>query len=74
MDAAVRQMVAAGVPLADAVVAASTNPARLLGLDDRGVIAVGRRADLVALDESLAVEAVWIAGVPGMDGVSPARR
>jgi len=35
--------------LADAVASASTTPARLLGLGDRGVIAPGRRADLVAL-------------------------
>jgi N-acetylglucosamine-6-phosphate deacetylase len=74
MDAAVRRLVAAGVPLADALVAASTNPARLLGLHDRGTVEVGRRADLVALDEELAVEAVWIAGIDGVKGVSPGRR
>jgi alpha-D-ribose 1-methylphosphonate 5-triphosphate diphosphatase len=28
----------------------SENPARAAGLDDRGVIAVGRRADLVVVD------------------------
>jgi N-acetylglucosamine-6-phosphate deacetylase len=66
MDAAVRQMVAAGIPLADAAVAASTNPARLLGLRDRGTIEVGHRADLVALDDDLTVEAVWVAGAPGI--------
>jgi N-acetylglucosamine-6-phosphate deacetylase len=74
MDAAVRQMVDAGVSLADAVVAGSTNPARLLGLHDRGSIEVGRRADLVALDEHLEVDTVWIAGIPGVKGVSPERR
>jgi N-acetylglucosamine-6-phosphate deacetylase len=74
MDAAVRNMVAAGVDLGDALVAASTNPARLLGLHDRGSIEVGRRADLLALDEELAVEAVWIAGIDGVKGVSPRRR
>lgn len=68
MDAAVRQMVAAGVALGDAVVAASTNPARLLGLHDRGTVEVGRRADLVALDEELGVEAVWIAGDAAIGG------
>ena len=42
---------------------ASTVPAELLGLTDRGRIARGARADLVALDpESLAVRAVWLAG------------
>lgn len=63
MDRAVRNtVVAAGVPLADAVTAAATTPARLLGLDDRGRLAVGARADLVALSEDLAVEATWVAG------------
>jgi len=53
---------AAGIALADAVTAASTTPAALLGLDDRGAIAPGRRGDLVALDAGLGVEGVWIAG------------
>jgi N-acetylglucosamine-6-phosphate deacetylase len=68
MDAAIRRMVAVGVSLADAVVAASTNPARLLGLHDRGSIEVGHRADLVALNDELAVEAVWIAGEAAISG------
>jgi N-acetylglucosamine-6-phosphate deacetylase len=62
MDAALRRMVDVGASMRDAVTMASTTPARLLGLDDRGVIATGRRADLVALDPNLAVSAVWIAG------------
>ncbi len=36
-----------GCSLADAVHMVSRNPARLLGLDDRGDISVGKRADLV---------------------------
>jgi N-acetylglucosamine-6-phosphate deacetylase len=64
MDRAIRVCVDAGVDLADAVTAASTTPARLLGLDDRGCIEVGRRADLVALDGQLRVQQVWIAGEP----------
>lgn len=59
MDAAVRVCVQAGVPLADALRAASTNPARLLGLRDRGAIVPGLRADLVALTPSLEVEHTW---------------
>ena len=55
-----------GVALVDAVRAASTTPARLLGLDDRGAIAPGRRADLVALepdgDGAWRVASVWVAG------------
>jgi N-acetylglucosamine-6-phosphate deacetylase len=52
----------AGIALADAVAAASSTPADLLGLGDRGLIATGRRADLVALDANLDVERVWIGG------------
>jgi N-acetylglucosamine-6-phosphate deacetylase len=34
----------------------------MLGLDDRGRLAVGQRADLVALDDGLHVRRVWRAG------------
>ena len=51
-----------GVTLADAAVAASTTPARLLGLDDRGAVEVGRRADLVAIDPALGFAGTWIGG------------
>ncbi len=64
MDAAIRMCRDAGVELAVAVAAASTNPARLLGLDDRGVVEVGRRADLVALTPAHELEQVWVAGEP----------
>ena len=64
---------ASTVSLPDAVTAASTTPARLLGLDDRGAIAPGRRADLVALetvdDGSWRVASVWVAGT--RTGASP---
>lgn len=63
MDRAVRNIVGLGVPVERAVEMATTIPARALGLTDRGRIAPGMRADLVALDpESLAVRAVWLAG------------
>lgn len=63
IDAGVRTLVRqALVPIETAIRAASTNPARLLGLGDRGRIATGLRADLVALDASLEVVAVWIGG------------
>ena len=63
MDAAVKRMVEeAGVPLFDVVTAATATPARLLGLTDRGVLAPGTRADLVALSPTFEVEEVWIAG------------
>jgi N-acetylglucosamine-6-phosphate deacetylase len=63
MDQAIRNVVRSGAAdLATALAAASATPARLLGLTDRGVIAVGARADLVALDRDLGVAAVWVGG------------
>ncbi len=67
LDSAVRNVVAAGLPLHDAVAAASANPLALLGVGDRGRIAVGQRADLVELDDELRVCRVmrggsWVAG------------
>lgn len=64
MDAAIRVCVAAGVPLEHALKAASSNPAALLGCTDRGTIAPGRRADMVALSPDLQIEQVWVAGEP----------
>jgi alpha-D-ribose 1-methylphosphonate 5-triphosphate diphosphatase PhnM len=49
---------------------AATIPADALGLNDRGRIAPGMRADLVALDpSSLAVRAVWLGGEPVIGSV-----
>jgi N-acetylglucosamine-6-phosphate deacetylase len=67
LDRAVRNAAAAGVPLTDAVAAASRNPLELLGVSDRGRLAEGQRADLVELDEDLAVQRVmrggkWVTG------------
>jgi N-acetylglucosamine-6-phosphate deacetylase len=63
MDRAVRNTVGLGVPIERAIEMAATIPARALGLTDRGRIAPGMRADLVALDpDSLAVHSVWLAG------------
>jgi N-acetylglucosamine-6-phosphate deacetylase len=68
MDLELRNVVRSGIPLTVAVRAAAGNPAELLGLDDRGRLAEGLRADLVELDaSSLEVRRVmrggeWIAG------------
>ena len=63
MDLELRNLVRAGVPLVDAVRAAATNPAELLGLEDRGRLAIGQRADLVELDaDTYAVRRVMRAG------------
>ncbi len=62
LDAAVRNLAAAGVPLPDAVAAATSNPLDLLGVTDRGRLAEGQRADLVELDEDLTVRRVMRGG------------
>jgi N-acetylglucosamine-6-phosphate deacetylase len=64
MDRALRHAVQLGIPLEQAARMASTVPACSLGLTDRGEITLGLRADLVVLDAELAVEQVFIAGVP----------
>ena len=58
----VRRTVAAGVPLADAVLAATETPARLLGLDRVGRLAPGARADVLITDLHLHPTAVLRAG------------
>jgi N-acetylglucosamine-6-phosphate deacetylase len=64
MASAVRHAVRRlGVDLGDALRMASRTPATFLGLDrERGRIAPGFRADLVALDADLQVLATWIGG------------
>jgi N-acetylglucosamine-6-phosphate deacetylase len=62
LDVAVRNMVAAGVPLRAAVAAASANPVTMLGISDRGRIAPGQRADLIEVDPELRVRRVMRAG------------
>jgi N-acetylglucosamine-6-phosphate deacetylase len=64
-DAAIRNVVEhCGVSLLDAVHAAATTPAELLGLSDRGRIEPGARADLVALNPDLTVQMTWVEGRP----------
>jgi len=58
----IRTLYAAGLPLVDAVTAATATPARALGLWRRGRLVVGAAADLVALDDDLAVTRVMVAG------------
>lgn len=53
----------AGLPLVDAVRAASLTPARVLGLDgERGVLRAGHRADLLCVDDGLRPREVLRAG------------
>jgi N-acetylglucosamine-6-phosphate deacetylase len=50
-------------PLVDVIKMASLTPARIIGLDNEiGSIQVGKRADLVILDEQLNVRDVFIGG------------
>jgi N-acetylglucosamine-6-phosphate deacetylase len=68
MDAAVRRaVVECGLSVTAAAEAAATNPARVLGAQDRiGSITPGLAADLVLLDEKLQVQTVICAGrLPG---------
>jgi N-acetylglucosamine-6-phosphate deacetylase len=60
-DVALRNAVAAGVPLPDAVAALTAVPARALGLPV-GTLEPGSRADLVVLSEGLQVDAVMAGG------------
>ncbi|HEY0373355.1 MAG TPA: N-acetylglucosamine-6-phosphate deacetylase [Amnibacterium sp.] len=62
LDAAIRTVVAAGIPLEDAVLAATAVPAQALGRADLGVLDPGSPADAVLLGGDLGVEAVWAAG------------
>jgi len=63
LDRALRNMVALGVTLADALSMLTSNPARLLGLEGRkGAIVPGADADVVLLDAQLAVAGVMTRG------------
>ena len=64
MEQAVRVMVEqAGAPLTDAIRMASLSGARVLGLDhDKGVVAVGKDADLVVLDDAYRVRMTIVNG------------
>ena len=64
MDRTLRNAVSmAGVDLVQAIRMVSTNPAKVIGIDDRkGKIQEGYDADLVVLDEQLNVKQTWIGG------------
>lgn len=80
LDRAVERLVALGVPLADAVTMATATPARAHGLDEVGVLAPGRRADLCVLDEQAHLLGVlrhgrWLVEPPGpADPTHPTNR
>ncbi|MEK4294465.1 N-acetylglucosamine-6-phosphate deacetylase [Paenibacillus sp. FSL R5-0914] len=55
MNEALRYTVETGIPLVDAVKMASTTPANILGLQQKGTITSGFDADLVLLDDEFKV-------------------
>ncbi|RLK47839.1 N-acetylglucosamine-6-phosphate deacetylase [Microbacterium telephonicum] len=62
-DAALRLVVAGGLPLPDAVAALTTTPARVFGWEGRyGSLRPGASADAVLLSPDLRVQAVWVDG------------
>ena len=53
----------AGVPLVDAVLAATQNPARQLNrTKDLGALTPGKRADLVQFNNKFKIKKVWLDG------------
>ena len=62
MPQAVRNLVEVGVPLENALAAASTVPARVLGLTHVGRLVPGGPADVVVLDDSLEVVQTIVGG------------
>jgi N-acetylglucosamine-6-phosphate deacetylase len=62
MPAAVRNLTALGVPLVDALAAATVVPARVLDRDDVGRLRVGHPAELVVVDRDGYVQRVLVGG------------
>lgn len=62
LDGGVRNLVAWGIPLADALRMASRTPAVAAGRPDLGELALGCPADLVLLDADLGVQATLVGG------------
>jgi N-acetylglucosamine-6-phosphate deacetylase len=64
LDRALRNIVALGIPLADALRMLTSNPAKLLGIEfKKGALRSGADADIVLLDENLQVTRTWALGV-----------
>ena len=60
-----------GCSLGEAIQMASTNPAKLYGLTDRGTIVPGKRADLILFeinDSGLAIKKTYVNGILVYDG------
>ncbi len=66
LDAILRKAVLLGMSPVAAIQMVTLNPAEYFGLEDRGAVAPGRRADLVVLDDLQRFPVRWVlkAGVP----------
>ncbi|MDP5349289.1 MAG: adenine deaminase [Paracoccaceae bacterium] len=75
LDYMIRSLIATGVPPLAAYRAASLSAAEAFGLKDRGLIAPGKRADIVALDalETCHARMVFCGGVQVTDAAFAAR-
>jgi N-acetylglucosamine-6-phosphate deacetylase len=64
LDRALRNIVALGIPLPDAVRMLTLNPASLLGIEfKKGSLRAGADADILLLDEGLHLAGVWARGI-----------
>jgi N-acetylglucosamine-6-phosphate deacetylase len=64
LDRALRNVVALGVPLADAVRMLTANPAKLLGIEfKKGALRAGADADIILLNDQLQIARVWARGL-----------
>jgi adenine deaminase len=72
VDFLIRRAIRAGAPPHHVYRVASWSGARAFGLDDRGFLAPGRRADIVLLDdlETCAVSEVVVAGRPAAEALA----
>jgi N-acetylglucosamine-6-phosphate deacetylase len=62
MDQAFRNALELGLDLTQISKLLSSTPARYMGLDDRGVLETGKRADLVVLNKDFKIQDVYVAG------------
>ena len=61
-DRLVRTMVAAGIPLVDAVKMASETPAKMAKCPQKGTLDAGKDADIVIFDENINMQHVFVRG------------
>ncbi|MBR3632663.1 MAG: N-acetylglucosamine-6-phosphate deacetylase [Elusimicrobiaceae bacterium] len=57
----VKNLISWGYTLPQAIACASTHPARILGLEQKGSLSVGKDADIILLDDALQLQRVFLA-------------